>query len=756
MFKLHGKRRAGFSLKYRIAAIIFVLEALMMASVLSVTLKYSTDASSEQLYANEQVILGLLADVSRIALLTAEYDDLQPYIEKIVADPHIDTIVLSDYRGRVVVSTEYELIGEPSPELTNDDTRRWFSHAIANESSKLGSLAMRFSHAGLKKTNREILNLGITIALTGMTIIAVVGIAIGFLLTRRLDIVSATAQRMAAGDFTVRTELVGSDEVAVLGQTFDHMADSVSDSMAALREMTEELEQRVALRTAQLAEARDEAISADRSKSAFLANMSHEIRTPLTAIIGFSESLRDAALDPEERASLVETIIRSGRHLLGVINDILDLSKIEADKLEVERIPCNLFELLADVESVLGMQARDKGLSVSIDYDFPIPKRIETDPTRLKQILLNLCSNAIKFTEQGGVRIEVRCHLEEQQLSLSVIDTGIGMSPEQQSKMFERFSQADASSTRRYGGTGLGLYICKQLSELLGGSIRLQSLEGVGTRVDVVIATGPIDLSDLCNAECLAQSNSKTQAILEPTDLSGRVLLAEDSPDNQRLISMYVRKTGAEIVLADNGREAVEQALAGDYDLVLMDMQMPVMDGMEATQWLRKAGYGGPIVALTANVMKEERDRYTSAGCDAFLGKPIETSDFYHVLARYLPRATVGRVDGHHQTGLLLDADLLPFAEEFIEHLPERLDNMRRICEQADWCSLAEEAHKLKGIAGGVGFPAITESAANIERQVKDDNHALLPELLADLMAMCERAEAELRLYTATQSEAQA
>ena len=503
-----------------------------------------------------------------------------------------------------------------------------------------------------------------------------------------------------------------------------------------------------------LSEAHDKALKANMAKGSFLANMSHEIRTPLTAIIGFSESLRDTSQTDSERLSVVNTIIRSGRHLLRVINDILDLSKIEADKLEVERIVSSPFELLADVKSVMGMQAREKGLSFYIEYDSPLPGRIVTDPTRLKQILLNLCSNAIKFTEKGCVRIVGRCDQAQQELCLSVIDTGIGMSPQQQARMFQRFSQADASSTRRFGGTGLGLYISRQLVELLGGSVKLQSLEGVGTRVDVTVATGPIDDSDLCDEACVQQRDVCSLVAQEPPRLGGRVLLAEDSTDNQRLVSMCIKRTGAEVDVAENGRVAVEKALAGDYDLVLMDMQMPDMDGIEATQWLRKAGYDTPIVALTANVMKEERDRYTSAGCDAFLSKPIETVIFYQILACYLPYAPTGDAGGTYGPGLEFDADLFELAEDFIESLPGRLQSMRHASEQEDWQDLADEAHKLKGIAGSFGFRGITERAAGIEQQVKQNNHGPLNAMLRELEGLCGQAIMEFRHYALSQAEA--
>ncbi len=505
-----------------------------------------------------------------------------------------------------------------------------------------------------------------------------------------------------------------------------------------------------------LVKAKSAEVNANQLKSQFLANMSHEIRTPLTAIIGFAEASLDSDMPETERAGATHTIISNGRHLLHVINEILDLSKIESNRLEVECFETAILPILVDIESVIGMQAREKGLSFEIEHEYPLPERIVTDPTRLKQILLNLCGNAVKFTEKGSVRVCVKYMPADQELCFSVIDTGIGMTPEQQHRMFTPFSQADASTTRRFGGTGLGLFISKQLTEKLGGSIKLQSLQDVGTRIDVAIATGPIDTVSLTSGTVAAAKGvcEVSSAPVPVGRVGGRVLLAEDSPDNQRLITMYISKAGAEVDCASNGQEAVEKALAGDFQLVLMDMQMPVMDGIEATQWLRKAGYTGPIVALTANAMKEDRERCSRAGCDAFLSKPIETGPFYEALARYLPGATEPQARNTAKPAVEYDPDLLELATTFIEDLPGRVQSMRESCDQADWQELASLAHKLKGIAGSFGFPDITEQAAVIEKQVKQEEYASLNGNLTALNALCEQATIQFKQLASMQEHA--
>ncbi len=499
-----------------------------------------------------------------------------------------------------------------------------------------------------------------------------------------------------------------------------------------------------------LIQAQQAETSANQLKSQFLANMSHEIRTPLTAIIGFAETSLDDDMPKEERKHAIHAVVRSGRHLLRIINEILDLSKIESNQLEVERIKTPLAPILADVESVIGMQAREKGLDFAVHCEHPLPGTIKTDPTRLKQILLNLCSNAVKFTHQGSVELAVHLSKKEEQLYFSVIDTGIGMTREQQTKLFKPFSQADVSTTRRFGGTGLGLYISKQLAEKLGGTIAIQQRTGKGTIATVKISTGPIDHTMPCSEVMKGQEDSIYSADQPSVKmLSGRILIAEDSPDNQKLISIYLKKTGVEIDIANNGKEAVEKALASDYDLVLMDMQMPVMDGVEATQTLRSLGFDTPIIALTANAMKKDRESYQSAGCNAFLSKPIETAQFYHTLGEFLPEADIGtQLNQEMESQLEFDPDLMELATDFINSLQEREHAMRTFLQQGDWEGLRSVAHKLKGIAGSFGFPIITEQAADIENQIKSERYESLEEKLQTLHISCEKATNQYKSYT--------
>jgi len=726
--------RLRYSLKYRIAAIIFLLEAGMMGAVLGVTLRYSQAETEKRLEANEQVMHHLLGNLSRVALLTSEYDELQPYIEEVVMDPHVNLVLVADRRGRVVVSNDHAKIGYPLPAIENTENYRWLAREIFNSSGNIGALAIRFSHEQLMQTSRDVRNLGISIALVGMMIIAIVGILIGHLLTRRLDVLTTAAQRLAKGDLDARTWLAGQDEVAIVGQAFDTMARNVAYNVDALKRATDLLEQRVAERTRELAVLRDEAVAANRSKGAFLANMSHEIRTPLTAIIGFSEALLDSKQPIAERIDAIRTIIRSGNHLLRIINDILDVSKVDADKLEIESIPVNPFEILEDVEAIVSLLAEDKGLQFEIEYLYPLPTQITSDPLRLKQILINLCNNAIKFTDRGTVRIQVSCDPSLEILTFRVIDTGIGMAAETVGQLFQAFTQADASTTREYGGTGLGLYLSKQLAARLGGDIVAESTPDVGSRFTLTVHTGP-----LASGTFIATRPANVMKLAPPptTEISvvGRVLVAEDNIDNQKLMSLLLRRSGAEVSIAENGQLAVDMALLAPYDLILMDMQMPVMNGLEATRMLRNRGYRGAIVALTANATREDVEACLAAGCDDFMSKPIDRQKLYETLARQMPRSRIQARDREPITSHLLEMDpgLLDLVSEFVERLPSVSQEIGSAFQNRDFPDLKLKVHSLKGSAGNFGYPELHKLCQRLEFELATANEPAISELLQDM-----------------------
>lgn len=396
----------------------------------------------------------------------------------------------------------------------------------------------------------------------------------------------------------------------------------------------------------ELVKARDLAQAAVREKGFFLANMSHEIRTPMTAILGFIDNLLDPSLGERERADCVETIRRNGQHLLQLINDILDTSKIEAGRLETNRVSCDTRQMVHDLVRLFRCKAEEKFLTFSVENDGPIPAKITTDPTRLMQALVNLVANAIKFTSKGSVRVIVGCDVQHEMISFAVADTGIGITPEQMTRLFHPFVQADSSTSRKYGGTGLGLTITKRIAELLGGDVVVSSHEGEGSTFTLTIATGPLEGVQMVGPADLgptAKPDVQPTAV-PPYRLGGRVLLAEDGPDNQRLVSLLLQRAGVEVVVVDNGKRAVEAALTAaksvePFDVILMDVQMPEMDGYEATRALREQGYNRPIIALTAHAMKSDLDDCLQAGCNDYLSKPISRDLLLRTLAAQMDRS---------------------------------------------------------------------------------------------------------------------
>jgi signal transduction histidine kinase/ActR/RegA family two-component response regulator len=469
---------------------------------------------------------------------------------------------------------------------------------------------------------------------------------------------SAQAKAVSETEFQLRQL---SDEVSRVQQALSSVKQCYQQSLEKAEQLARSQAEAIvnaAMIMSELHDAQEElhaakaqADAANQAKSAFLANMSHEIRTPMTAILGFAEALEENMVRPENMET-ISIIRRNGSYLISIINDILDLSKIEAGKMEIERVACNPAQVIAEVSSLMRVRTDAKGIRFDIEYQGDIPETIFSDPTRLRQILINLIGNAIKFTEDGSVRIVTRYSQDGQSpcLNFDIIDTGRGIPEEQIDGLFEPFAQADTSTTREFGGTGLGLTISKRFAVMLGGDIAvIRSESGVGTTFRVSVSTGNIEgvkmIDDPLAATTVVETVSSTSPPA-PYALGGlHILLAEDGPDNQRLLSFILKNAGAEVTIQNNGQRALDAALAArdagtPFDCILMDMQMPVLDGYSATRQLRAKNYTGTIIALTAHAMMSDREKCINVGCDDYASKPVDRNKLVAMISRHAGRSS--------------------------------------------------------------------------------------------------------------------
>lgn len=483
-----------------------------------------------------------------------------------------------------------------------------------------------------------------------------------------------------------------------------------------------ELSQKVALRTSELQQKADELKAANQVKSQFLANMSHEIRTPLTTVLGHAEDLLvEQDLNAQAQAS-VRTIYNQGLHLRDLVNDILDLSRIEAERLELEATEFSVSSLLADLCDMFQQNIQSKQLEFIVCDQVRTNAYVRLDYIRVKQILINLLSNALKFTEKG--RIELEVSETHHGLQFVVKDTGIGMTEQQIGRIFDNFQQADNSITRRFGGSGLGLSLSSQLAHMMNGEIKVQSVVDHGSVFSFCVP-------------CTVYLNTAITEIQEPQSkqplLSGTVLVVEDHPENRQLFSRMIERTGATVIVAENGARAVEQCLSDFPDLVLMDIQMPRMDGVEALRIIRSAGYSGPIYALTANVLMEEVKSYIDSGFNGHIGKPINKNELLAVLNTHLNFESDGKA-------YELNIDLSDLRDSFASTFEQERYLLIDAWQNKDLATLQTICHKLAGAASMFEFPELASIAIEFEKVLKQGSEDQFQSLF---LAMCDQLKSQ-------------
>ena len=555
-----------------------------------------------------------------------------------------------------------------------------------------------------------------------------------------------------------------------LGETFNTMISVLNDRQEQLRETNQQLEAAIeqANRMAVQAEC------ANHAKSAFLANMSHEIRTPMTSILGYTDLLMDHSLGAADCKTYLTTIRRNAEYLLQLINDILDLSKIESGKMVMDLGPCHLPSTLADVASMMRPRAEQRKNTLEVRYAGRLPETIHTDGARLRQVIVNLVGNAVKFTENGSIRIGVsflpQWRSDQSAVSVEVADTGIGISQEAQSSLFQPFTQAESSATRKYGGTGLGLAISRQIVTALGGELTVQSVPGKGGTLPVIgpfntvftvtIPTGDIAGVHLLESpgEVICENETATRWMPDAAVLGGvRILLAEDNIDNQVLLRTVLGTAGAEVEVVANGKLAVERAQTGAFDVVLMDMNMPEMDGYEATRRLRDRGYSRSILALTANAMSGDCERCLVAGCDAHLAKPIDRKQLIETVAQYSQSKTsradtikgresrdespeasqLSTLNSQLSSLFANDPQLADILPGFVERLPDQLDALCKALEEDRLDDAERLAHQISGAGGSYGYPTLSEVTKSLELAAKAQDLGKATVAMAAVKEVC-------------------
>jgi signal transduction histidine kinase/CheY-like chemotaxis protein/HPt (histidine-containing phosphotransfer) domain-containing protein len=739
---------SNVSIKRKLTILAMICSGVALMTACTMFLAFDVVMCREELTKSVELHAAIAGQNSTAALSFNDANDARQTLLSLRADPHVVSACIYDADGHVFATYapgQQDNDDAQVPPVVPEDTHRFVDRhlevfrPILLDGRRIGTVFVR---SDLRELDARITRYCIT--LVGV-FCASAGLAL-FLASRLQQFIARPIQHLAETarvvsaerNYSVRAVKESNDELGQLMDGFNEMLEQIQLRDKGLKAHQDHLEEEVLLRTeellrmnSELSTARDRAEAASRAKSEFLANMSHEIRTPMTAILGYADLLLTPDQSSSQRLNHVNIIRRNGGHLLSIINDVLDLSKIEAGELKVERIEASPVQILTEVASTMRVRATERKLQFQVNVEGLIPTTISTDPTRLRQILMNLTANAIKFTEAGWVRVGVRMATEPDhpspRLSFEVTDSGIGISQEQVERLFQPFAQADTSMTRRFGGTGLGLSISRRLARELGGDIIVDSKPGRGSQFTLTVDTGPLDGVPMLDR--FTEALSGLRPLSGPSArLDGRILLAEDGADNRNLLSSYLQSAGGEVMLAENGRIACEleadaREAGTPFDLVLLDMQMPELDGYGAAAKMRASGFKGAIVALTAHAMADDRDKCIRSGCSDYLSKPVDRGRLIQVVAQNIARAADPEAAAGQATSDPVDARearedqaiLQKFLPQFIDHLPAQVSQIESLLRERSLDDLARAVHQVKGTAGMYGFPEVSEIAARAE-----------------------------------------